>query len=158
VPFIKGKGKETTSKKSKKLEKPLDKLKNLCYNIITVKIKLNVSRKETIMTQREFYNAVINSTDNAELAQFAVEALEKLDARNAKRSSKPSKTQIANEPIIKAIAEVLTSEPMRASEIAETLGISVQKASSLVKKVDGVSVTDVKVKGKGVQKGYFFAE
>ena len=110
------------------------------------------------MTQREFYNAVINSTDNAELAQFAVEELEKLDARNAKRSSKPSKTQIANEPIIKAIAEVLTSEPMRASEIAETLGISVQKASSLVKKVDGVSVTDVKVKGKGVQKGYFFAE
>ena len=110
------------------------------------------------MTQREFYNAVINSTENAELAQFAVEALEKLDARNAKRSSKPSKTQIANEPIIKAIAEVLTSEPMRASEIAETLGISVQKASSLVKKVDGVSVTDVKVKGKGTQKGYFFAE
>ena len=110
------------------------------------------------MTQREFYNAVINSTDNAELAQFAVEALEKLDARNAKRSSKPSKTQIANKPIIEAIAEVLTSEPMRASEIAETLGISVQKASSLVKKVDGVSVTDVKVKGKGTQKGYFFAE
>ena len=107
------------------------------------------------MTQREFYNAVINSTDNAELAQFAVEALEKLDARNAKRSSKPSKTQIANKPIIKAIAEVLTSEPMRASEIAETLGISVQKASSLVKKVEGVQSVDVKVKGKGTQKGYF---
>ena len=110
------------------------------------------------MTQREFYNAVINSTDNAKLAQFAVEALEKLDARNAKRAEKPSKTQIANEPIVKAIAEVLTSEPMRASEIAETLGISTQKASALVKKVDGVSVIDVKVKGKGTQKGYFFAE
>ena len=110
------------------------------------------------MTQREFYNAVIADTKNADLANFAVEALEKLDARNAKRSSKPSKVQIANEPIIKAIAEVLTSEPMRASEIAETLGISVQKASALVKKVDGVSVTDVKVKGKGTQRGYFFAE
>ena len=84
------------------------------------------------MTQREFYNAVINSTENAELAQFAVD--------------------------VKAIAEVLTSEPMRASEIAETLGISTQKASALVKKVDGVSVIDVKVKGKGTQKGYFFAE
>ena len=110
------------------------------------------------MTQREFYNAVIADTQNAELAQFAVEALEKLDARNAKRAEKPSKTQIANEPIVKAIAEVLTSEPMRASEIAETLGISTQKASALVKKVDGVSVIDVKVKGKGTQKGYFFAE
>ena len=110
------------------------------------------------MTQREFYNAVIADTQDANLAQFAVEALEKLDARNAKRSEKPSKTQVANEPIIKAIAELLTSEPMRASEIAEALEISTQKASALVKKVEGVSVTDVKVKGKGTQKGYFFAE
>ena len=107
------------------------------------------------MTQREFYNTVIAETKNADLAQFAVEALEKLDVRNAKRAEKPSKVQIANEPIIKAIAEVLTSEPMRASEIAESLGISVQKASALVKKVDGVQSVDVKVKGKGTQKGYF---
>lgn len=107
------------------------------------------------MTQREFYNAVIAETKNADLAQFAVEALEKLDARNAKRAERPSKVQIANEPIVKAIAEVLTSEPMRASEIAETLGISVQKASALVKKVDGVQSVDIKVKGKGTQKGYF---
>ena len=110
------------------------------------------------MTNREFYTAIVNGTLNDDVIAHASEAIVKLDERNAKRSSKPSKTQIANEPIIKAIAEVLTSEPMRASEIAETLGISVQKASSLVKKVDGVSVTDVKVKGKGVQKGYFFAE
>ena len=110
------------------------------------------------MTNREFFNAVINGTITEEMVAHAHGEIAKLDARNAKRSSKPSKVQIANEPIIKAIAEVLTSEPMRASEIAETLGISVQKASSLVKKVDGVSVTDVKVKGKGVQKGYFFAE
>lgn len=107
------------------------------------------------MTQRNFYNAVIAETQNADLAKFAVEALEKLDARNAKRAEKPSKVQIANEPIVKAIAEVLTSEPMRASEIAEALGISVQKASALVKKVDGVQSVDVKVKGKGTQKGYF---
>ena len=110
------------------------------------------------MTQREFYNAVIADTTNADLAQFAVEALEKLDARNAKRASTPSKAQKENAPIIEAISKVLTSEPMRASEIAEALGISVQKASALVKKVDGVSVTDVKVKGKGTQRGYFFAE
>lgn len=107
------------------------------------------------MTQRDFYNAVIAETKNADLAKFAVEALEKLDTRNAKRAERPSKVQIANEPIVKAIAEVLTSEPMRASEIAEALGISVQKASALVKKVDGVQFVDVKVKGKGTQKGYF---
>ena len=109
------------------------------------------------MTQREFYNAVIAETSNADLAQFAVEALEKLDARNAKRAEKPSKVQIANEPIIKAIRDILTDEPMLASKIAELCEISTQKASALVKKVDGVQSVDVKVKGKGTQKGYFLA-
>lgn len=107
------------------------------------------------MTQRDFYNAVIAETQNAELAQFAVEALEKLDARNAKRSTTPSKTQIANEPIIKAIREYLTSEPKLASEIASALGLTTQKVGALAKKVEGVKVTDVKVKGKGTQKGYY---
>jgi hypothetical protein len=114
------------------------------------------------MTQREFYNAVINNQMDGteitdEMVTFAKEAIAKLDERNAKRASKPSKTQIANEPIIKAITEVLTSEPMLASKIAELCEISTQKASALVKKVEGVQSVDVKVKGKGTQKGYFLA-
>ncbi|MBP3908122.1 MAG: hypothetical protein J6D33_04280 [Turicibacter sp.] len=107
------------------------------------------------MTQREFYNAVINGTITEDMVTFATEAIEKLDVRNAKRAERPSKTQIANEPIIKAISEVLTDEPMLASKIAELCGISVNKASALAKKVEGVKVVDVKVKGKGTQKGYF---
>ena len=109
------------------------------------------------MTKREFLNAVIAETQNTELASFAVAELEKLDTRNAKRSERPSKTQIANEPIIKAIRDILTDEPMIASKIAELCEISTQKASALVKKVDGVQCVDVKVKGKGTQKGYFLA-
>ena len=123
--------------------------------IIKTQVKELKKKGNKIMTQRDFYNAVINANINEEMTSFASEAIAKLDARNAKRANTKSKTQIANEPIIKAIAEVLTSEPMRASEIAETLGISVQKASSLVKKVEGVQSVDVKVKGKGTQKGYF---
>ena len=107
------------------------------------------------MTNREFYNAVIANAITEEVISHASDALVKLDERNAKRASKPSKTQIANEPIIKAISEVLTSEPMLASKIAELCEISTQKASALVKKVEGVQSVDVKVKGKGTQKGYF---
>ena len=107
------------------------------------------------MTQREFFTAIVNSDLNDELKAFATESIAKLDARNAKRSSTPSKVQIANEPIVKAIHDILTDEPMLASKIAELCGISVNKASALAKKVDGVKVTDVKVKGKGTQKGYF---
>ena len=109
------------------------------------------------MTQRDFYTTVIATVDNDELKAFAENAIAKLDERNAKRASKPSKTQIANEPIVKAISEVLTSEPMLASKIAELCEISTQKASALVKKVEGVQSVDVKVKGKGTQKGYFLA-
>lgn len=107
------------------------------------------------MTQREFYNAVINGTITEEMITFATESIEKLDIRNAKRSERESKTQIANKPIIEAISRVLTDEPMLASKIAELCEISTQKASALVKKVNGVQSVDVKVKGKGTQKGYF---
>ena len=109
------------------------------------------------MTNREFFNAVIANEITDEVIAHATESLTKLDERNAKRASKPSKTQIANEPIIKAIAEILTDEPMLASKIAELCEISTQKASALVKKVEGVQSVDVKVKGKGTQKGYFLA-
>ena len=107
------------------------------------------------MTNREFFTAIVNSDLNDELKAFATDAIAKLDVRNAKRAERPSKTQIANEPIIKAIADILTDEPMLASRIAELCGISVNKASALAKKVEGVKVVDVKVKGKGTQKGYF---
>ena len=107
------------------------------------------------MTNREFYTAIVNGTITEDVITHASEAIVKLDERNAKRSSKPSKTQIANEPIIKAIRDILTDEPMLASKIAELCEISTQKASALVKKVEGVQTTDVKVKGKGTQKGYF---
>ena len=125
--------------------------------IIKTQVKELKKKGNKIMTQRDFYNAVIATVDNDELKAFATDAIAKLDERNAKRASKPSKTQIANEPIIKAIASVLTDEPMLASKIAELCEISTQKASALVKKVDGVQSVDVKVKGKGTQKGYFLA-
>ena len=109
------------------------------------------------MTNREMLTAVANGELNDEVIKKAKEEIAKLDARNANRKNKPSKTQIENAPIIEKIAGLLTEEPMGASEIAEALGISTAKASALAKKVEGVTVTDVKVKGKGTQKGYSLA-
>ena len=109
------------------------------------------------MTNREFYTAIVNSDLNDELKAFATEAIAKLDARNAKRASTPSKTQKENAPLIEKVATLLTSEPKLASELAKEMGVSTQKVTPLVKAVEGVSVCDVKVKGKGIQKGYYFA-
>ena len=111
------------------------------------------------MTQRDFYTAIENANVSDELKAFATEALAKLDARNAKSAStSASKREAENAPLIKSISELLTTEPMLASDIAKALEISVSKATAYVKKVDGVNVTDVKVKGKGTQKGYYLAE
>lgn len=111
----------------------------------------------TNMTRREFLNAVIEQVADAELKLYAEKELAKMDERNAKRSHTPSKTAIANEPIKAQIKSILTDEPHTASEIANTVGISTQKASALLRQIDGLVVSEVKVKGKGKVKGYALA-
>lgn len=106
------------------------------------------------MTRREFLNAVVEANINEEMTNFAVASIEKLDAQNKHRQSKPSKTAVANEPIKKAILEVLTNEPMTASEIAEKCEISTQKASALLRQLE-VNVVELKVPKKGKVKGYY---
>ena len=123
--------------------------------------KLKKERKKKgkvlTMTTREFFENVITMVENEEMQEKAKSLIEALDRRNAKRAERPSKTAIANEPIKAEIAKILTNEPMLASEIAQKIEISTQKASALLRQMD-VKVTDVKVKGKGTQKGYFIAE
>ena len=116
------------------------------------------------MTKREFLNEVIavidgtSEVDVLELKEFAKAEIVKLDERNANRSSKPTKTQIENEPIKEKILEVLsTGERMVASAIAERLEISTQKASALCRQLvesKKLKVEDVKIPKKGKQKAY----
>ena len=116
------------------------------------------------MTNREFYTAIINGTITEDVIAHASDAIVKLDERNAKRASKPSKKSVENEPIKAKIAEYLgrTDEHdfATASEIATELELSTQKVSALCRQMvaDGLlTVVDVKVKGKGTQKGYSLA-
>ena len=110
------------------------------------------------MTNREFFTAIVNGTINDEVIAHATESIAKLDERNAKRASKPSAKQKENESIKEKILEVLTTEPKVASEIGELVGISVNKASALLRQIEGLTITEVKVKGKGKVKGYALAE
>lgn len=114
------------------------------------------------MTNREFYNAIINANINDEITAYAQAAIEKMDATNEKRRNTPSKTQEANAPLYEQIVNtILTSEPKTASDVASELGVSVQKASALLRGLvaDGKAVSsDVKVAKKGTQKAYTLAE
>ena len=63
------------------------------------RVATNASRKAkkgNIMTNREFYIAVANSTMSDEIKGFAKDAIVKMDERNAiaRRNSKPSKTTV----------------------------------------------------------------
>jgi predicted Rossmann fold nucleotide-binding protein DprA/Smf involved in DNA uptake len=114
------------------------------------------------MTNREFYNAIVNGNVNDEVIAQAQAYLDKMDAANEKRRNTPSKKAIENQPILDTIVnEVLTSEPKTASDVAAEIEVSVQKASALLRALvaDGKAVaTDVKVPKKGTQKAYTLAE
>ena len=115
------------------------------------------------MTNREFLNAV-SACENCsdEVREYAQAAIAKMDATNEARKNKPSKKATENAPIMEQIVnEILTSEAQTAATIAEAAGISVQKASALLRQLvaDGkATVTEVKIPKKGTQKAYAAVE
>ena len=112
------------------------------------------------MTNREFFTNIANGTITEAEKEFALAAITKMDETNEKRKNKPSKTAIENAPVIEALTNALTSDPQTASDLAAQVGISTQKASSLLRQIvaAGVAVaSDIKVPKKGTCKGYALA-
>ena len=119
------------------------------------------------MTNRDFYNAIINADLTAifedEMAKSVKEhakaALKKLDETNEKRRNSTSKKAEENLPIMEQIVNaVLSFEPMTASDVGAVVGISHNKATPILKMAVArglAGVKDIKVAKKGMQKGYF---
>lgn len=105
------------------------------------------------MTNREFLNSIIAlESAPADVKAHAQAELEKLDARNAKRASQPSKTQVANEPLIEKVKEYLVSasEPLCSAEIAEALEMTPNKVAALIKNIE-VEVSEKKFNKRKVR-------
>lgn len=114
-------------------------------------------RKRKIMTKREFYKAIANGQITDELMNFAIELIARMDEANVKRKSTPSKKQKENEAIKTKILEHLDTEPKTATMIGELIGISMQKASALLRQLvddNKATATEVKIPKKGTQKAY----
>ena len=117
------------------------------------------------MTNREFMTT-ISTMENIpeELQEYALAAIAKMDATNEARKNKPSKTAVENAPLMDQIAnEILGTEAVTAGTVAEALGVSVQKASALLRALcaptDGRAVqAEAKIPGKGTQKVYTKAD
>lgn len=118
------------------------------------------------MTNREFYTNIINGTiTEAEIA-FAAAEIEKLDATNAKRREKAAEKAVEKNaekaPIREALFNALNEEPKTASDLIAVTGLDLKPQSipSLMKpfvEAGTVLKVDVKVKGKGTQRGYVLA-
>lgn len=111
------------------------------------------------MTNRDFLTAISNLENiSEELKAEALARIEKIDATNEARKNKPSKKALENAPIMEQIVnEVLGTEAVTAGAVAEAVGISVQKASALLRALvaEGkATVTEVKIPKKGTQKAY----
>ena len=109
------------------------------------------------MTKRDFFTAIANGQITEELQTEAKAYLAKMDEALEKRKHTLSKKQEENEGVKAAILEILGTEPKTATTVGEAMGISTQKASALLRQLvtDGkATVTDVKITGKGIQKGY----
>lgn len=124
-----------------------------------------MNTNEKTMTARIFYQSVIEFlSDNdkaADVVEYAEGAIAKLDAINAKRKEKTDKKSLEraaeNAPLLDTLVANLTSEPQTASDMMGLIGQNVQKTSTLLRQLvaaEKASVQDVKVKGKGTQKGY----
>ena len=119
------------------------------------------------MTNREFYQAVIDANINDELTAFATAGIEKLDHTNSLRkdaaAKKAQEKEAERAPIRNAIMAVMTTEPKTATTLIAEAGVEIkpQAIPSLLKGLveDGTIVkSDVKITGKGKQRGYALAE
>ena len=119
------------------------------------------------MTQREFLTKVAAGEMNDEIQNYAAEALVKMDAANAARREKMAEKSAAKEaekaPIREAIVACIGAEPKTATTLITEAGVDIkpQAIPSLLKglvEAGQLVKVDVKVKGKGTQKGYQLAE
>ena len=123
------------------------------------------------MTNREFYAKIAALTNvDSELVEFAADSLAKMDAqataRRAKQAEKAAEKQAEKAPLRDALLEVMgdAEEPKTASMLIEEAGLAdtVKPASvpSLLRPLVEAGLVlkvDVKVTGKGTQRGYIKA-
>lgn len=108
------------------------------------------------MTRKEMFAKAMNEVTSVELIDFFKNEINKIDEANARKKSKASLSKaIEDKPIIEAIVNYLTGRDFTlASDIASACGVTTQKVQGVIKKIDNIEVTDVKVAKVGIRKAY----
>lgn len=115
------------------------------------------------MTNREFYEAIINANVNEELTTFAQNAIAALDHTNEMRRARSAEKAVAKEaeraPIREAVLNAVATEPKTATMLIAEAGVELkpQAIPSLMRpliEAGVVTKVEVKIPGKGKQVGY----
>ncbi len=113
------------------------------------------------MTRKDFYNAVIEANISKDMNAFADKELAKLAHEAEYRRNTPTKKQRENEDIKAVIlACFVEGTPMTGKEVAESVGITPQKANALLRQLVGegkLSVEEIK-NGKRLVNSYSITE
>ncbi len=119
---------------------------------------------EKKMTQKEFYTGIVtNEAVDQMYRDYAEAAIAKIEAANekakAKRAEKSKERKAEDVELMATVATILGDEPKTAGMVKAELEseLSVQKFSRILNTMvadEVAAVTDVKISGKGTQKGY----
>lgn len=117
------------------------------------------------MTNREFFRTIaadeiLSPEERERVREHAEKELARIDANNEKAAAKRAEKAAEDQPLFDALTAALTHEYQTASDMMGVAERSVQKTSSLLRKLVkmGIAVDgDVKIPKKGVQKGYKLA-
>jgi len=113
------------------------------------------------MTNREFFVTIAaTETLSAELREHAEKEIIRIDANNEKAAAKRAEKAAEDQPLLDALTAALTTEFQTASDLKSVIECSVQKTSSLLRKLVKANVAvdgEVKIPKKGMQKAYKLA-
>lgn len=115
------------------------------------------------MTKREMLNAILAGEITDEVLEAVRAEIAQMDKSNAAKAAKAAEKRAEKEaekaPIREAVFAVITDEPKTASDLIAEAGVEIkpQAIPALLKGLveEGkVAKVDIKVKGKGTQRGY----
>ena len=116
-----------------------------------------MTTKETLTFMKETFVGFPNSDETVAAIEYCEKRLAELEKDKARNDKRRAEKAAENAPLFEALEEILSAEPLTAADAANQIGVSVQKASSLLRAlVDAgkANVQDIKIPKKGTCKSY----
>ena len=116
-----------------------------------------MTKKETLVFIKETFEGFPANEQTAAVLEYCEKALASLERDKERNAARRAAKAEENAPLIASITELLNAEGITASDAASAVGISVQKASSILCGLvpAGVAnVQDTKIPKKGTCKLY----